>query len=170
MDVKNNLLYGCMRCVIYGSSRDTTLIGSYNCSAVNTSGLVAVNCSAMVFDSTMNGRTYVNNGRVLKNGWTTITNSIASALQPYVTFFNEGNKFKVDTSGGDVNLTVSIEALKGEEIILKVVDATNNIVINTVDGSGNYFDTTSNAVPYTISPSVGDTIRISSDGTNLYQI
>lgn len=149
----NNIqLLGCIRVVLSGGCQDITMI----------------NCSGMTGDPSMNRMTYVNNGRVLGNIWTTLTTANADASQPYTVDGFAGNKYKVDTSSGDIYVTLNLTALNGECIWLKVIDATNNIVINTTSGTGNF---EFNAVPYTITGLVqGDSFTISSDGTDLFII
>jgi hypothetical protein len=163
----NNYLYNCIRCVTYGASNEVTMVGSYNSSAINTSGIVIINSSGLVVDNRHNGWTINKNGRILKNGWTTVTNSIATALSPYAINGNEGNKFKVDTSGGDCYFSFDLFALTGESVTLKITNATNNIIITTNTGTGNF---EFSAVPQTVSPSLGDSYTISSDGIDLFII
>lgn len=116
----------------------------------------------------MSGRTYIEGGRVIPNTWGTLTYLNASALQPKeLGGVGQYNKYKVDTSGGDVYLNFDLEALNGVEITFKVIDATNNIIINTVEGTGQFEQT---ALPYTLTPVLLDSYTISSDGTDLYII
>lgn len=164
----NNWLLGCLRCYIQGSSHNNVMINSWDCMATGVSGMVAINSRNFSGDSRHNGWTVINGGRVLKNGWTTLNSSNASALSPYTLSGNAGNKYKVDTSLGDVYVVCDLTALNGSHFWLKVIDATNNIVITTTSGSGEF---EFNAVPYTITGLVqGDSFTISSDGTDLFII
>jgi len=104
----------------------------------------------------------------LGNIWNTLDTSNADASSPYPMDGLDGNKYKVDTSLGDVYVVCDLEKLNGTHFWLKVIDATNNIVITTTDGTGNF---EFNAVPYTITGLVqGDSFTISSDGTDLFII
>lgn len=161
----NNWLYGCLRCYIQGSSDNVAMVGSYNCSAINTSGVVILNSSGFVADSRHKNWTINQGGRLLKNGWVTLNSSNASALSPYALNGNSGNKYKIDTSLGDVYPLLDAYALNGESVNLKVVDDTNDIVLST---STNTETIDGNALPYTITPSLYDNYVISSDGSNFW--
>lgn len=145
-------LLGCIDCVISGNTHDLTLIS----------------CTGITGAVSMSGRTYIEGGRVLSNQWGELNYLTASALQPK-TLGGVGqiNRYKIDTSGGDVYLLFDLEALNGVDITLKVIDATNNIIINTVEGTGQFEQT---ALPYTLTPVLLDSYTISSDGTDLYII
>ena len=161
----NNWLYGCLRCYIQGSSDNVAMIGSYNCSAIHTSGVVIINSSGFVADSRHIGWTVNQNKRVLKNEWTTLNSSNASALSPYTMNCNSGNKYRVDTTSGDVYIVLDTFSLDRESINLKVIDASNDIIIST---STNTETIDGNALPYTITPALWDNYVISSDGSNFY--
>lgn len=162
------MMYGCVNCVATGSTKHTTLINCMNVSAIATSGVVAINCSGIVIDNNQKGWTLINNARKLKNGWGSINASTGSAVSPYALGSKDTvDKYKIDTSGGDVYVTFDLTALSGCEISLKITDATNNLIVTTVTGTGT-FD--GSAVPYTITPVLYDSYTISSDGTNLYII
>lgn len=161
----NNWLYGCLRCYIQGSSDNVAMVGSYNCSAISTSGVVIINSTNFVADSRHKNWTVNQNGRVLKNAWTTLNSSNASALSPYTMSGNAGNKYKVDTTSGSVYAVLDVYALNGESVNFKIVNATNNLVIST---STNTETIDGNALPYTITPSLYDNYVISSDGSNFW--
>lgn len=161
----NNWLYGCLRCYIQGSSDNVAMVGSYNCSAISTSGVVIINSTNFVADSRHKNWTVNQNGRVLKNAWTTLNSSNASALSPYTMSGNAGNKYKVDTTSGSVYAVLDVYALNGESVNFKIVNATNNLVIST---STNTETIDGNALPYTITPALWDNYIVSSDGTNFY--
>ena len=142
--------------------------GKNNVIGGDTVNFALLNCKDMVTDARHSDRSYIENGRVLKNGWTTLDTSNADASNPYALDGNSGNKYKIDTSLGDVYVIIDLEAMSGTHSWLKVIDATNNIVITTTDGTGNF---EFNAVPYTITGLVkGDSFTISSDGTDIFII
>lgn len=161
----NNWLYGCLRCYIQGSSDNVAMVGSYNCSAINTSGVVIINSTNFVADSRHKNWTVNQNGRVLKNAWTTLNSSNASALSPYTMSGNAGNKYKVDTTSGSVYAVLDVYALNGESVNFKIVNATNTLILST---STNTETIDGNALPYTITPALWDNYIVSSDGTNFY--
>lgn len=148
---KNVQLLGCIKVVMSGNCDNITMI----------------NCSGMTGNATMNGRTYNLNGRVLKNGWTTLDSTNADVSQPYTMDGSAGNKYKVDTSGGDIYARFDVEAMEGESVWLKIIDASNNLIITTTDGSGQFEQA---AVPVTINPVLLESYTISSDGTDLFII
>ena len=161
----NNWLYGCLRCYIQGSSDNVSMVGSYSCSAINTSGIVILNSSGFVADSRHKGWTINKNARVLKNGWTTLSTSNASALSPYTLSGNAGNKYKVDTTSGSVYAVLDVYALDGESVNFKITNATNTLILST---STNTETIDGNALPYTITPTLYDNYVISSDGSNFW--
>ena len=142
-------LLGCIKVVMSGGCENITMI----------------NCSGMTGNAEMNGRTYNLDGRVLKNGWTTLNSSNASALSPYAMNGDDGNKYKVDTTSGSVYAMLDVEDLEGESVNFKIVNATNNLVIST---SANTETIDGNALPYTITPALWDNYIVSSDGANFY--
>lgn len=161
----NNWLYGCLRCYIQGSSDNVAMVGSYNCSAINTSGVVIINSTNFIADSRHKNWTVNQNGRVLKNAWTTLNSSNASALSPYTMSGNAGNKYKVDTTSSSVYAVLDVYALNGESVNFKIVNATNTLILST---STNTETIDGNALPYTITPALWDNYIVSSDGTNFY--
>ena len=161
----NNWLYGCLRCYIQGSSDNVAMVGSYNCSTINTSGVVIINSTNFIADSRHKNWTVNQNGRVLKNAWTTLNSSNASALSPYTMSGNAGNKYKVDTTSGSVYAVLDVFALNGESVNFKIVNATNTLILST---STNTETIDGNALPYTITPALWDNYIVSSDGTNFY--
>lgn len=146
---RNVNLFGCIRVVMTGGCEDIALI----------------NCSGFSGNASMNGRTYINDGRFIPNLWNTLTSSNASALSPYDMSGDLGDKYKVDTSGGSVYVTLDTEALDGVTVNFKIVDATNTLVLSTATNTETI---DGNALPYTITPTVYDNYVISSDGTNFY--
>jgi hypothetical protein len=141
------------------------MIGSYNCSAIHTSGVVIINSSGFVADARHIGWTVNNNGRVLKNAWTTLSTANASALQPYTMNCDAGNKYKVDTTSGSVYVVLDTYELNGESINFKIINASNTLIIST---STNTETIDGNALPYTITPALYDNYVISSDGSNFW--
>jgi hypothetical protein len=131
------------------------------------SGNVIINSRNFTADSRHNGWTINQGGRVLKNGWTTLNSSNASALSPYTLSGNAGNKYKVDTTSGSVYAVLDTYALNGESVIFKIVNATNTLILST---STNTETIDGNALPYTITPTIYDTYEVSSDGSNFYLI
>lgn len=166
----NNWLYGCLRCYIQGSSDNVAMVGSYNCSAINTSGVVILNSSGFVADSRHKNWTINQGARVLKNGWVELNSSTASALSPYTLNGNAGNKYKVKADTSDRYAVLDVFALKDEEVLFKFTDATNNLIISTSTNTETYLDTAVQSLPFTISGALGDVIRISSDGSNFFKI
>lgn len=141
------------------------MINSWDCYQIGVSGNVIINSRNFTADPRHNGWTINQGGRLLKNGWVTLNSSNASALSPYALNGNSGNKYKIDTSLGDVYPLLDAYALNGESVNLKVVDDTNDIVLST---STNTETIDGNALPYTITPSLYDNYVISSDGSNFW--
>lgn len=141
------------------------MVGSYNCSAINTSGVVVINSSSFVADSRHIGWTVNKNGRVLKNGWATLSTANGSALSPYTMNGDAGNKYKVDTTSGSVYVQLDVYDLDGESVNFKIINASNSLVLST---STNTETVDGNALPYTITPALYDNYVISSDGSNFY--
>jgi len=163
----SNWLFNCLRSYIQGSSYYSTMVGSWDCYAIGVSGNVIINSRNFTADSRHNGWTINQGGRVLKNGWTTLNSSNASALSPYTLSGNAGNKYKVDTTSGSVYAVLDTYALNGESVIFKIVNATNTLILST---STNTETIDGNALPYTITPTIYDTYEVSSDGSNFYLI
>jgi len=149
-------------------------VNLFGCINVITTGacenIAFINCSGMSGNPSMNNRTYNLNTRVLANKWIEIDSTTASALAPKVIDGGLGNKIKADMSAGHCYVQLDVEALDGETVTVKVMDGTNNLIVSTLNNTETYFDTVSNALPYTINPATGDVIRISSDGTKFIQI
>lgn len=131
-------------CYVSGNSDRVTLI---NCSGMNT--------------APASGRTYIQNGRVLPNAWTTATGSAPT----FVT--GDYNVYKVDCSIADANIEFDTVALRGCQVTLKCTGAGNDIIITTKSATG-LFETA--ATPYTLTPSLLDSYTIWSDGTDLFII
>ena len=161
----NNWLIGCLRCYIQGSSYNVAMLGSKDCSAIGVSGTTIINSTSFSADSRHNGWTINQGGRLLKNAWTTLNSSNASALSPYTMSGNAGNKYKVDTTSGSVYAVLDVYALNGESVNFKIVNATNTLILST---STNTETIDGNALPYTITPALWDNYIVSSDGTNFY--
>lgn len=166
---KTILLPGSRNCLVTGSCRNVTLMNCQNVSAIATSGVVAINCSDILIDNNNKGWTLINNSRKLKNGWGDINYGNAPATFPYSLGSSATvDKYRIDLSGGgDCYVVFDLTALNGCDISLKIIGTGNNLIITTTNGTGN-FD--GSAVPYTITPTIYDSYKISSDGTNLYII
>lgn len=143
------------------------MINSWDCTATGVSGMVAINSRNFSGDSRHNGWTINQGARLLKNAWTTLSTSNASALSPYTLSGNAGNKYKVDTTSGSVYAVLDTYALNGESVIFKITNATNTLILST---STNTETIDGNALPYTITPTIYNTYEVSSDGTNFYLI
>lgn len=163
---ENNNLFGCIRCIVTGGSKNNTMINCVNVSAIACSGVVAINCSSIVFTPNDNGMTFNLNNRVLRNDWGSIDATTGSAAAPYTFGDKTTNRYyEVDTSGGDVYVMFDVAKLDGEAVTLKVIDATNNIIVTTLSGSGTF---EGSAVPQTITPALYDSYTIGINGTKLY--
>lgn len=161
----NNWLLGCLRCYVQGSSYNNVMINSWDCYQIGVSGNVIINSRNFTADSRHNGWTVNQGGRLLKNGWTTLNSSNASALSPYTMSGNAGNKYKVDTTSGSVYAVLDTYALNGESVNFKITNATNTLILST---STNTETIDGNALPYTITPTLYDNYVISSDGSNFW--
>lgn len=139
------------------------------CIGVITSGscqnLVMINCSGLSGNAQMNNRTYNLNGRVLKNGWTELNASTASALSPYTLNGNAGNKYKVKADTGTRYAVLDVTALEGESVNFKFTNATYSLILST---QTNVETIDGNALPFTLTGSLYDNYVISSDGTNFW--
>lgn len=164
----NNNLFGCINCIVTGGAKNNALINCVNVSAIACSGIVAINCSAIAFTPNDNGFTYNLNNRILRNDWGSINSTTGSALAPYTFGDKTTNRYyEVDTSGGNVYVSFDVAKLDGEAITLKVIDATNNIIVTTVSGSGTLDGA---AVPQTIITTLYDSYTIGVNGTKLYLV
>ena len=161
----NNWLLGCLRCYIQGSSYNNVMINSWDCYQIGVSGNVLINSRNFTADSRHNGWTVNQGGRLLKNGWTTLNSSNASALSPYTLSGNAGNKYKVDTTSGSVYAILDVYALNGESVNFKITNATNTLILST---STNTETIDGNALPYTITTVLWANYIVSSDGSNFY--
>lgn len=162
----NNNLFGCIKCIAIGGAKNNTLVNCVNVSAIACSGVVAINCSSILLTPNDNGFTYNLNQRVLRNDWGSIDSTTGSALAPYTFGDKTTNRYyEVDTSGGDVYVMFDVAKLDGEAVTLKVVDATNNIIVTTLDGTGTFEQA---AVPQTITPVLLESYTIGINGTKLY--
>lgn len=161
----NNWLLGCLRCYIQGSSYNNVMINSWDCYQIGVSGNVIINSRNFTADPRHNGWTINQGGRVLKNGWTTLNSSNASALSPYTLSGNTGNKYKVDTTSGSVYAVLDTYALNGESVNFKITNATNTLILST---STNTETIDGNALPYTITTVLWANYIVSSDGSNFY--
>ena len=72
--------------------------------------------------------------------------------------------YYIDTSGGDVTATWDDTLGANWQVTFKIVDATNNFIIDTVSGTA-LFET--QATPYTTGLAVRDSITVHFDGTDL---
>ena len=142
-----------------------SLGGILNLFRGSAKNIVAINCTSKEFNILDNGRTFINNGRVIKNGWTLLDGSNATALSPYVMNGDNGDKYKVKADTGDRQVILDVVALNGVEWTYKIINATHNLVLSTVSNT-ELIDGA--ALPYTIVPALWNSYKISSDGTNFY--
>jgi hypothetical protein len=148
--------------VVGSGCSDINLIGCTNCIVhplvIN---LTAVNCTNQTFTKNDDDSFYINNGRIVTN-----RSRLATASAP--TFVNgDYNLYYVNTSGGNANIYINYLKLIDQPITFKVIDATNDIIFNTLDNAGLI---EFNALPYTYTPALGDSITITSNGTDLFMV
>lgn len=130
----NNVnLLGCFNVFIGGACDDVTMI----------------NCSGISGNPSMNGRTYLRNGRILGNRWNSLNYLNASALQPADLDGSDGRYYDVDASGGDVYVLLDASALEGETLEFNFSAVGNDFIIATTDNAGTFIG---NALPYTFTP------------------
>lgn len=148
-----------------GSDR-ITLIDCVNCTVEpNTTGLTAINCEDVDFTSASgNNSFYVNGGIVQPQASTS-----ATASAPKQVTGNTYNIHYVDTSGGDVTILFDVRFMKDKIVYFKVIDATNDIVFSTIYGSGTYYFEF-NVMAYTYTPTLGDCLAVTFDGTNNFYL
>jgi hypothetical protein len=126
-------LLGSVDCIISGAAHDITMIS----------------CTGVSGNSTMSGRTYIENGRVLGNKWNELNYLNASALAPFTLDGTSGRYYEVDTSVGDCYMTFDATALEGEIVELNFPTEGNNLYISTTDNAGTFIGET---LPYTFTP------------------
>lgn len=148
--------------VIENGCSDINLVGSTNCLVKSlTEGLIAIRCSSKTFTPEDSNKTFIDNGLVVAN-----RSMLASASAP--TFVNgDYNLYYVNTSGGNANIYINYLKLIDQPITFKVIDATNDIIFNTLDNAGLI---EFNALPYAFTPALGDSITLVSNGTDLFII
>ncbi len=146
--------------VVQNDCEDINLIGCTDCIVESlTEGLIAIRCSSKTFTVEDSTKTFIDNGLVVANRSRLATASAS-------TFVNGAyNLYYVNTSGGNANIYINHEKLIDTPITFKVIDATNNIVFNSLDNAGLI---EFNALPYTFSPTLGDSITVTSNGTDMF--
>jgi hypothetical protein len=138
------------------SSSNILITGSGNKVPAGATDIVMLNCTDLEVTLADCGMTFIENKRIIRKGWTTIN----ASSSPYTIDGSQGDKYLIDLSAGDIDLIIIPSKIGANEIYLKIIDATNNLNINTEDNAGTI---DLNALPYTISPTVLDCYEISSD-------
>ncbi len=160
---KSILVKGYNNFVGVGSDR-ITLIDCVNCTVEpTTSGLTAINCTDIDFTAASGNNTYVNGGVVQGHRWKNATSSAPSLVG------GDYDLYFIDTSTGDVNILLDTRFLNNKWVTFKIIDATNDVVFTALYGTGSeQFEF--NAMPYTFTPVLGDSLTVAFNGSNFYII
>ena len=138
-----------------------------NCSGVvfggDCVGVVAINGTPKVFDSSHNNKTYLNNSLV-----TPSTSILINAASGPPTLNGLYGLYYIDVTGGAMPIYLGNPAiLKDCRITLKRIDATANNITLTAYGA-ELFEFA--AMPQVILPVKGNSITITSNGTDWFKI
>ena len=138
-----------------------------NCSSVTLGGdcvgVVAINCSSKVFDSSHNNKAYLNNSLV-----TPSASILINAASGPPTLNGAYGLYYIDVSGGAMPVYLGNPAVLIDcRITLKRIDATANNITLTAFGT-ELFEFA--AMPQVIIPAKGNAITITSNGTDWFII
>lgn len=145
---------------------DISLIDCNSCNvAPGVTKLVAINCDSMNFGLVDSGTVWIKGSKLSGSGGSKVVTASAAELVTGAYFL-----YYVDTSAGDVTIDLDVNFLTDMVITFKVIDATNNIIFtayNTAVGT-ELFEW--NAMPYTYTPTLGDSLTVTFNGTDFYII
>lgn len=142
---RNVNILGCIRVHMSGACEDITII--------NSSGYTG--------NASMNGWTIINDARYIPNNFDTSTGSVPKTVDGDYTIY------LADCSSADNTFIWDVFSMRGCSVTIKCVAAGHNIIITNTSVTGNF---EFSAVPQTITPSLGDSFTIFSNGTDLFII
>lgn len=144
------------------------LINCIDCNVEQgTTGLVAVNCSGETFTNASGHNSFYLNGGVVQ-GYKSITYT-PSTSAPLAIDVMKYNLIYINTSLSPVSVLLDCRFMKDRIYYFKIIDATNTVTFYANYGSGSeQFEF--NAMPYVFTPTLGDSLTVTYDGSNFYII
>lgn len=144
------------------------LINCIDCNVEQgTTGLVAINSSGETFTNASGHNSFYLNGGVV-HGNRSITIQPSSSA-PQAIDVMKYNIFYIDTSLSPVGVLLDCRFMKDRIYYFKIIDATNTLTFYVNYGTGSeQFEF--NTMPYAYTPSLGDSLTVTYDGSNFYII
>ena len=135
----------------------------HNCNNVTvqpfTENVTLINCDGLEVSPKDNGKIFIKNGLPQGNRSTSLTGSAPAQVN------GTYNIYYVDSSLGDAIAVVDVAAIKDLIIYFKIVDDTNDFIIQT---SANTETIDLQTLPHVTGLTLMDALTITSDGSNLF--